>query len=85
MAKAGGGAGGFGGRNDMISSKFNEVQRDYIRKEMLKRENSLIKISENFNINPKKMRENTYTSKPSQVDPYKLQHLLLKVLRPHPR
>ena len=36
MAKAGGGAGGFGGRNDMISSKFNEVQRDYIRKEMLK-------------------------------------------------
>nr|ADI21420.1 hypothetical protein [uncultured gamma proteobacterium HF0010_26J14] len=76
MAKAGGGAGGFGGRNDMISSKFNEVQRDYIRKEMLKRENSLIKISENFNINPKKMSENTYTSKPSQVDPYKLQHLL---------
>ena len=54
MANAGGSAGGFGGRNDMISSKFNEVQRDYIRKEMLKRENSLIKISENFNINPKK-------------------------------
>ena len=76
MAKAGGGAGGFGGRNDMISSKFNEVQRDYIRKEMLQREKNLIKISENFNINPKKMSENTYPLKPNQMDPYKLQSLL---------
>ena len=69
-------SGGFGGRNDMISSKFDAVSRDFIMREMLKRENACMKISENFNLNPKTLELNTYPLKPSQMDPYKLQQLL---------
>ena len=68
--------GGFGGRNDMISSKFDAVSRDFIMREMLKRENASLRISENFNVNPKTLENSTFTLKPSQVNPYELQKLL---------
>lgn len=62
-------SGGFGGRNDMISSKFDPVSRDFIQREMLKKENECIKLSENFSINPKTLHLQTYTLKPTEIDP----------------
>jgi len=62
-------SGGFGGRNDMISSKFDPVSRDFIQREMLKKENACIKLSENFSVNPKTLPLQTYTLKPTEIDP----------------
>ena len=64
-----GGGGGLGTKSDMISSKFDEVQRNQIWREHIGKEYRTQTLCETFHVNP-----NTLTPlplKPGEMDPSK--------------
>lgn len=69
-------SGGFGSKNEMISSAFNPIQKMAILRDVIEREKRTQSISSEFHINPSSIAKNRVPKKPMAYNPFELTEML---------